>query len=217
LTRVREDAARWFARMRNAEVDDPRRSLFESWLTSDPAHAREYAAFEAMWRRLDDLQGWETIDRGMTQRGKRRRLLKGGLGAAVLALVGGLGRWWWLDAPVWEMAWQTGKGEIMHEILNDGSRLALAAGSEASGVYTRRERRVSLKRGEAAFEVRHDPAWPFVVDAGELRVTVLGTRFAVSRLAGRTRVSVERGQVRVVLANRAGVDREEREIEQFEK
>lgn len=44
MSRVHEEAARWFARMHNAEADDPERGRFEAWLASNPEHAREYAA-----------------------------------------------------------------------------------------------------------------------------------------------------------------------------
>lgn len=59
----------------------------------------------------------------------------------------------------------------MAEVLRFGSRKRIAA--ETS------ERRVALQRGEAHFEVHHDPARPFVVQAGGSSIEAVGTAFNV--------------------------------------
>jgi transmembrane sensor len=53
--------------------------------------------------------------------------------------------------------------------------------------------------GEAHFKVTHNPAHPFVVDAGDIRTTVLGTSFTVKAYASAavTSVSVTSGRVKV--------------------
>jgi transmembrane sensor len=56
---------------------------------------------------------------------------------------------------------------------------------------------LSLARGRGRFEVTRRPARPFVVRAGEVTITVVGTVFTVERVADRVGVSVERGTVRV--------------------
>jgi transmembrane sensor len=63
--------------------------------------------------------------------------------------------------------------------------------------FTRTERRVRLERGEAIFDVAADAARPFLVEAGNLRITVLGTRFAVNRMTDAIRVCVDHGRVRL--------------------
>jgi ferric-dicitrate binding protein FerR (iron transport regulator) len=54
-----------------------------------------------------------------------------------------------------------------------------------------------LDRGGARFEVLHDPARRFRVEAGEVAVEDLGTVFTVERTGAHARVAVERGRVRV--------------------
>jgi len=199
LSRVHEEAARWFARMHNAEADDPERGRFEAWLASDPAHAREYAAFENFWQRLGNAKSWETIGQGLEQRRQQRRqALRHGLSAVLLAGLGGEAIWWqWRSTAVWSTALRSEIGQTRRGTLDDGSQLSLGAASAADIVYSRAERRVALQQGEAAFDVVHDGDRPFIVEAGDIRVTVLGTRFAVNRLADRTRVSVDHGRVQV--------------------
>ena len=54
-----------------------------------------------------------------------------------------------------------------------------------------------LAAGAADFEVTKEPKREFVVQAGPVRVRVVGTRFRVERLGERTRVSVSEGKVEV--------------------
>jgi len=61
---------------------------------------------------------------------------------------------------------------------------------------------VALAQGAAFFDVARNPERPFIVQAGGVRVTVLGTRFGVELDAGRggrerVTVQVESGRVRV--------------------
>ncbi|MFN0015253.1 MAG: FecR family protein [Saprospiraceae bacterium] len=83
-------------------------------------------------------------------------------------------------------------------ILRSGSVLRYAPGFEGSNF----ERRVLL-RGEAFFEVKKNPARPFVVEAGGCETRVLGTRFNVRALpdAPMTEISVREGRVQVSSRN----------------
>jgi len=68
----------------------------------------------------------------------------------------------------------------------------VATGDDARGVV------VVLERGSVTCEVSpRDGRPPFVVQAGEVRVRVIGTRFRVVRAANDVRVEVERGRVEV--------------------
>ena len=76
------------------------------------------------------------------------------------------------------------------------ARSALSvAGSDASGW------RLELESGRVECEVAPRAGRPaFIVDAGEARVTVIGTRFSVAREPSGARVDVEHGSVRVSTA-----------------
>lgn len=63
--------------------------------------------------------------------------------------------------------------------------------------YRAGQRIVALLEGEAMFEVTHDAARPFMVDAGIGTVTVTGTRFDVRRDESMVEVAVESGSVDV--------------------
>jgi transmembrane sensor len=92
---------------------------------------------------------------------------------------------------------QTQRGETRQVRLPDGSTLRLEGATRLSVRYGPTARIVTLADGAAFFDVAHDPARPFTVQAGDGAVRVLGTAFDVDRTAGRMDVSVYRGAVRV--------------------
>ena len=61
---------------------------------------------------------------------------------------------------------------------------------------------VGLVRGRARFDVKHDPSRVFRVEAGNVTVEDLGTRFTLERITTgdeHVRVAVEAGRVLVVI------------------
>jgi transmembrane sensor len=63
--------------------------------------------------------------------------------------------------------------------LDDGSRVELKAGAEVRSEFTAGERRVTLLRGEAHFEVTKDAQRPFIVAVRGVEVRAIGTAFSV--------------------------------------
>jgi transmembrane sensor len=78
-------------------------------------------------------------------------------------------------------------------ILNENSRVELSKNFSSNGL-----REVHLY-GEAYFDVTHDPNKPFIVYAGKVKTTVLGTAFNIkeSSIAKTVTVTVTRGKVKV--------------------
>jgi transmembrane sensor len=197
VSRARREAALWFGRMRNAEPDDPRRGRFEAWLMASPEHAAEYAAFDDLWADLESTPRVQAMARAMRPRrhGAQRRLRAGAL-ALVAVVVGSIaGQQAWIRWPQYEL--EIAAGPMRRIALPDGSEIVIDAASVATVRYTRGGRHVKLEAGNAIFDVARDEQRPFEVDGGGAHVSVLGTRFAVTRLGESTRVSVERGRVSV--------------------
>ena len=82
--------------------------------------------------------------------------------------------------------------------LADGSALVLAHDSFALVKFTRHVRSLTIERGEAYLEVRHEPDRPFEVQAAAVRVTAVGTAFNVARTSDQVTVTVTEGVVDVV-------------------
>jgi len=83
-----------------------------------------------------------------------------------------------------------------HEVINfaDGSRIELNTDTVLRARMNSEQRLVWLDKGEAFFQVKHDPAHPFVVMMGAHRVTDLGTKFLIHRDAGGLEVALIEGR-----------------------
>ncbi len=93
----------------------------------------------------------------------------------------------------------TPHGKIQLVILPDSSKLWLNASTEIR--YKKsflKNRNIELK-GEAFFDVAHDATHPFVIDAGGLQTTVVGTSFNIKAYESenKTTVSVISGKVKI--------------------
>lgn len=161
----------------------------------------------------DALHRWRGTSPASVRRAGRRRSLGALLGLAGMGLGGGLGwRQWQLYREThvqWQANWSSARGQQIGHGLPDGSTVLLDALSRAEVRYFAARRVVALAQGAAFFDVARHPERPFAVQAGDVRVTVLGTRFGVEVAPGqgghdRVTVQVESGRVRVESAAAAG-------------
>ncbi len=90
------------------------------------------------------------------------------------------------------------RAEPVTVVLTDGSRLELEPETALAALTPERDDvDLELRRGRVSLDVTHNPKRQFRVRAGQVTVTVLGTRFSVVRGGGRVAVAVERGKVAV--------------------
>ncbi|WP_244523631.1 FecR family protein [Bosea sp. BIWAKO-01] len=86
----------------------------------------------------------------------------------------------WQLAPAGLLAdYRSGIGERRTISLADGSQMELGPGSAADVTFGGGQRSVRLVAGEAFFTVARNAGRPFVVEAGQGKVEVLGTAFDV--------------------------------------
>jgi ferric-dicitrate binding protein FerR (iron transport regulator) len=85
-----------------------------------------------------------------------------------------------------------------HLTLPDGTVVILHGNSELDypQAFNSKSREVTL-RGEAYFDVKHNPEKPFIIHTGDIRTVVLGTAFTIEASSSHVRVAVTRGKVRV--------------------
>ena len=215
-----EQAAEWYVELGEPPPGDDLRRQFFAWLKQSPRHIEEFLAIAELERciraqstSIDELVAevksaagrqpvaivGELVEapKGLANRsGSRRRWHLAALAsaagiAAVAALL--LARSPAVDTPA--AAHRTELGEQKSIALRDGSIMTLNTLSEASVQFDDSTRRVTLVNGEAMFEVVRDPQRPFVVESGQLSVSVVGTKFSVYRKGRSTRIAVVEGIV----------------------
>ena len=129
-------------------------------------------------------------------RSARDRLLNRRLVFIAASLLLGAATVWYVSASR-GTAYSTPVGALASVPLSDGSTVTLNTNSLVHVAYRAKERRVTLDRGEAFFEVSKDRSRPFVVEIGGGQVTAVGTQFSVRKDGNETRVLVTEGRVRI--------------------
>jgi transmembrane sensor len=92
---------------------------------------------------------------------------------------------------------ETGAAAHQSVRLVDGSQVDIGGRSALSVRYSPRARLVVADHGEMFFRVKHNPDRPFVVEAGPVTITDVGTAFSVEREGDSVSVAVAEGLVEV--------------------
>jgi transmembrane sensor len=199
-TTVRDDAARWFVRLQEPAVSADEQQRFDAWLNQHPQHRDEFQLLQGLWSAADLLPAprLKALVETPPTRRERRPMLRYAVAASVLAVALGLGLFSGLNHPGgYRAEFATALGERKHVALPDGSVIDLNSRSRLQVRFEQDRRVIELSEGEAMFSVAHDTSRPFVVETGNGKVTVTGTRFDVRRDVTQTRVAVEQGTVKV--------------------
>lgn len=216
-----EEAMDWLLRLQDAPRDSEHIQQFKVWLSQSHAHGRAWQKARKAWQLMGEVAPvYEHVWKGQTSfPPPARRTVRGGpsqgstsrsqpgwgrwAAGAVSAAAIGLFLLVAVPSITMRMAADhlTTAGENRTITLADGTVVTLGADSAIASDLGGRERRVTLLSGEAFFDVTHDAARPFVVEAGGVGVTVLGTAFNVRLTTDAATVELERGAVQVAYEN----------------
>lgn len=192
---VKETAAYWAMRLASEDCGPADRAAFTAWRDEHPDHAAAFERTERALRTVDRQMAHPELEAMARQvlvaTSPKRSLLTGwltaGVAASLLLFAGvfslftqraGLAS---EGAPVTtslEM-YETAVGERSTVTLSDGSIVTLNTNSKVEVDFEDAERKIALVRGQALFEVTKDVSRPFVVKAGNQRITALGTTFDI--------------------------------------
>lgn len=194
-------AADWLQQLEAAPRDESLTSRWLEWCQADVRNLEAFESLQAVWSAFDapEVRSAAAHMRAPTRRFWLRPTAALAASIAAVGLcVSLLGRDTllnWID-PSREVL-TTQVAEHGNQLLADGSRVELGGKTRIVTRYSEHERSVVVETGEAFFEVAKDPQRPFVVTAGDVQVTAVGTAFSVRRTMDRTVVAVSEGVVRV--------------------
>lgn len=207
---VTDAAAHWCMRMHAPDCTPEERNLFEQWLNTDPLHVVEYEAMLEIWDMSERIEprnpapvegvvSFPSIETPSAPRPTVRHW-RGYAAAAMVVLalpvVGFMG---------WNQGWLPNTYDIYEAgnstrlvTIADGTRVELNLGTRLIFANYKDRRSLVLEKGEAFFEVSHDPQHPFVVTAGQGSIEVTGTTLNVWMYQDQVRVMLVEGSVQVV-------------------
>jgi transmembrane sensor len=195
-TRAIEETASSFviARKDGAQWGDEQQAALDAWLAQSPLHRVAYLRLDAAWSRADRVRALRPTPKPAAENRWRKFSVRAAAGVVLLAGIG-FGLKHFAPTPV-VSTYETPVGGRETLRLADGSEIELNTDTRLRTAVTRDHRTVWLDKGEAYFRIAHDPAHPFVVNAGERNVTVLGTRFTVRRDSRTLEVALIEGRIR---------------------
>jgi len=195
---ITDAAAHWCMRLHAVDCSVEERLAFEQWRDAHPLHAFEYEAMLEIWDVAEHLPRPVTppsVPLNKPLHAWRRYAIAASVCALALPLAAYSG---------WNLGWLPNSYQhfeatdnVRQVTLKDGSQVELNLNTELTFSNYKDERRVTLKKGEAFFQVSHDLSHPFVVRAGEGKIRVTGTRFNVWLYEDQVRVNLIEGSVLV--------------------
>lgn len=177
-------AQRWVVLLTSGDVTPADITAARTWCEENPAHQQAFVEARRLWQLSGHLRVPVV----------RRRPAWPWATAALLLVALGLGL---VRHQAWDADYRTALGEQRHIELADGSHVLLDSGSAMDVSLDDKHREIVLRKGEALFEVSHDPQRPFRVTAGDVSATALGTRYAVRLQGDAAQVTVAQGRVAV--------------------
>jgi transmembrane sensor len=207
---ISQEAAEWFARMKDPHVPLEDRQRFLRWLKQSQVHVAEYLRVASIDGNVRSAQLTFILtgedpsnvvplfvgenDRSTTRTiGSLRWKIAAGIAVLAVATLLSLG-----VGTVWsERSIETAPGEWQTVNLADGSELRLGPNTRLTLDIGDKRRAIALVRGEAYFKVAKDASRPFLVQANAYAVRAVGTEFAVASRKDEVIVTVREGQVRV--------------------
>ena len=201
-------AADWLARLdREGLLSGPvdvdalcdARHDFDVWVNAEMGHRVAFLRAATAWSRAERLAALKTHEaiprRSILQRPVVQMLAAAACIAMAILVVIPLGLFEAAPGQPEPLHYQTARGEMKTLTLEDGSVLTLNTDTSVDITFSDDKRQVALIEGEVFFDVAKAPERPFLIDAGEGQVRVLGTSFGIERRQGVVEVAVSEGTV----------------------
>lgn len=205
MTESVEQRAALFLLSREEPDWSPQREVeFQAWLALSDRHRAVFWRLEHGWRAADRVTAIGIAPLRPPQLTAAARTLAWRAGAAIAAsLLIALGASIMIGKPQSAPRYERFASSDQPRTLSfaDGSKIELNVYSQVHVAMNGRSRLVTLDRGEAFFDVRHDEKRPFEVRIDGYQVTDLGTKFVIRKDDEGIRTAVLEGEVELGLAD----------------
>lgn len=188
------------------EISAEENQKLESWLGEDEENQLIFDSFQGAWNEMDRVKGkssreidmeWPRLEKKIdfeasVPKGKERSLFGNVYryaAAFLFVVLAGFAMYYFLSIQGMEQL--VAEIQIQEVELPEGS--IVTVNSQTKLTYPKKfkkdKREVKLS-GEAFFEVANDPERPFIINAGDIRVEVLGTSFNVKAYENQDNIEV---------------------------
>jgi transmembrane sensor len=212
MKNIPEHIERLMVQYLNDSISESDQSELKDWLAADGKNQEIFEANKKIWesssfkkkRTFNVDRAWDKVSNQLNKSEKKVKVfrlnffLKRAAAILVICALGIVTYLQFTQAP--ELIDFVAVNKVGKTVLTDSSIIALNKNSVLTypELFDESERRVKLK-GVAFFKVTHNKKQPFVIEVGEVEVTVLGTEFYIQELpeSNEIKVSVGSGKVSV--------------------
>ncbi len=200
---IDEEAAVWLVRLDNGNLSKQDKNDLKAWLAIDKRHQVALQAMADTWDDMDEvlnIVNSKSASEKLSILPILTPILKP---LAVAASVSFIAVFMWLNSPeqVQRYSYSTAIGQQLDTRFIDGSVIHLNTNSHVEAEFTTGKRIIKLIKGEALFDVAHDPQRPFIVYAGNRLVQAVGTKFVVQIDSENIEITVTEGKVKLSQVN----------------
>lgn len=192
---IERQAAAWLERREREDWSEKDLAEFEAWIDASVAHRVAYVRVDAAWSRAEWLKEVHPFAPTVATSRSWSSLFLRAAAALALTTALGTGAVYYLARPT-DREFSTPVGGHETIAFADGTSVELNTDTAIRARMTTSSRTIWLEKGEAYFQVKHDPASPFVVVAGDHRIADLGTKFFVRADPGQLEVALVDGRIR---------------------
>ncbi|MBL4765019.1 MAG: FecR domain-containing protein [Colwellia sp.] len=199
INTIDDEASIWLVRLDNGNLSDQSRRELKAWLSADKRHPVALKAMAGIWDDMDEVL-FSIDEMDSSKNVSLWPVLKPIFQPYLLAAsISFLAVFIWLAMPVnvQNHSYATLIGQQLNATFDDGSIIHLNTNSRIETEFSDDKRIIKLIKGEALFEVAHDPSRPFIVYAGDRLVQAIGTKFVVHLQSENIQVTVTDGKVKM--------------------
>ena len=199
MDKIDDDASLWLVRLDNGNLSEQSRKELKAWLTADERHQVALKSMADVWHDMDNVLMMindESSSKSVSLWPVLTPVLKPFLLAASVSFLAII-IWVTMPLSVDKHSYATLIGQQMDTTFEDGSIVHLNTNSHIETEFSDEKRIIKLIKGEALFEVAHDPNRPFIVYAGDRLVQAIGTKFVVHLESENIQVTVTDGKVKM--------------------
>ncbi len=183
-------------------------TIVTNWIDASEANRAEFQLLQKLWNRsgeqqeiiFDTNKAWQAVNAKINTAKAPARTInlftRRSVIAAAAVVIIFLGLWWMFGQNL-NTTTVYADVEVKEVQLQDGSKVYLHKGASLKypKKFSEHSREVSLT-GEAFFEVTHDAAKPFRIEAAQAAVEVVGTSFSVNTNNDKVELIVKTGRVK---------------------
>lgn len=208
---IDKQAQDWLVKLETGGLAVGDEDRFVEWLEQDEAHGEAFARAEESWQLMakidaDSINESNDVESNVTPitctniavNKSNPRWFKRFMPIAATVLLSMLTLFYGPELYLISTSDEyTLTGQRLQQTLSDGSVITLNTNSSITLDFTENQRLVKLKGGEIFVDVAPDKSRPFIVEAGDMQVTALGTAFIVKHTGVQPSVVVTEHSVKV--------------------